>query len=175
METETKVEQTHPEQIVIPQKLHAPMRLDHFGVVLNNLAIFMMVVCIVGLIGKVVLWLAGAMIVILGFVLLIAITLFSLGLALISPGIQQAWHDLPQIMDNVATISAYFDAFYSILPYFCAGMLALALGSFFIFQFNKKFRHPARKVMGIIVSVLAIVVMIFIIAAMIAGGVAWIN
>ena len=147
-----------------PKEIQKSIYLDHLSVVLSNLAIFMMVVCIVGLVGQTVLFLASGIAFVFYAAMLFFITVCSLGIVLLSDGFRNAWSNLPHFMDGTMEVSKYFEAFYSILPYYSIGMLLISVGSVVCITLNKLHKHPARKVVGIIAAVLSVVVFVFTVA-----------
>lgn len=165
-----KTPETH-ESLQTPAYIRRRLYVDHLGVALSNVAIFMMILCIVGLIGQVVVYITGALLFLMAAALLVVAAIATLGIAFVFPGYGEAWAYVMGMMEDVEAIASVFDAFYSILPFYSAAMLLISLGSVFCVHFNKSFRHPVRKVVGIITAALAVVVFIFTVA----GGTLWTN
>ena len=169
MEVELNSSETKNSQPT-PKEIQKYIIWDHLGVVFNNLSIVLLVVCILGLIGQAVLWVASGITFVAVNLIMIAAILVTVGIVFAFPGFGEAFHNTTHMLDNLSEVSKVFDAFYSILPYYSAFMFAISLGSVLVISLNKNYHHPARKIFGIIACVFAFVVFVFTVAG---GKVSW--
>ena len=136
--------------LVTPGAIARKMHADHFSVILNKIAIFVMIASIIIMVGKVAVFFAAGIGMFLLIIFLFLITVGSLGIALLSPTVQRWWGYIQHFDEITDKINHVFAFLYTLLPYIAGVGIVCAVVSLICFKFNKAFLHPTRKVMAII-------------------------
>lgn len=139
------------------QSVEKYLVMNNFSNFLSTLVFVIALASIILIASFIVLWLTTAILAAMLFIILLAITLFTLGVAYIGTDLYKAWGWFDVMFNNANAATNFIGKLYALMPYFDLGALAVCIGAIVLLAKSQN----EKKVSKIVWLSISIVVLLF--------------